>query len=211
MGSNPHGDSNPHRETNLMNNGPNYRQLPKRRSIRYEGYDYSSEGMYFVTLVTHHHEHLFGNIENGVMKLNEYGVIVKEEWFKSAKIRKEIELERDEFVIMPNHIHGIVQIIETGSIIKNLTRVDELVRAYGHTPVPINNLKSPSKTLGSLIRSFKGSVTTRINTIRNKRGQPIWLRNYYEHIIESEQEYFSIANYIHDNPMNWGYKDEYFS
>ena len=61
-----------------------------------------------------------------------------------------------------------------------------------------------------MIRSFKGSVTTKINTIRETPGKPVWLRNYYEHIVETEREYFNIANYIHDNPENWGTKDEYF-
>ena len=159
---------------------------PNRRSIRYRGYDYSSEGVYFVTIVSHKWVHLFGNIENGVMRLNEYGVIVKGEWFKSATIRKEIELDMDEFIIMPNHIHGIVQIIGTNSTGKKYDCADDLVRAYGHTPVQASCLNSPSKTLGSMIRSFKGSVTTRINTIRKTPGQPVWLRNYYEHIIETD-------------------------
>jgi putative transposase len=183
---------------------------PNRRSIRYRGYDYSSVGIYFVTLVTHKWEQLFGTIEKGVMTLNDYGVIAKEEWFKSAILRKEIELDMDEFVIMPNHIHGIVQIIGINATDKECDCPDDLVRAYGHTPVQTSHLESPSKTLGSMIRSFKGSVTTRINTIRKTPGQPVWLRNYYEHIIETEQEYFNIANYIHDNPENWGVKDEYF-
>ncbi len=181
-----------------------------RRSIRYEGYDYSSAGAYFVTLVTHHWDHLFGEVEKGVMRLNDYGVIVKEEWFKSATIRKEIELDIDEFIIMPNHIHGIVQIIDSISTINIEEDTANLVRAYGHTPVPTSQLKSPSKTLGAMVRSFKGSVTTRINTLRKTPGQPIWLRNYYEHIIETEKEYFNISNYIHENPGNWGEKDEFF-
>jgi hypothetical protein len=81
-----------------------------RRSIRLAGYDYTSEGGYFITCVTQGRVNLFGEVVNGVMKLNDYGEIVKEEWFKTARLRPNIELDEDEFVVMPNHIHGIIWI-----------------------------------------------------------------------------------------------------
>ena len=79
-----------------------------RRSIRLPNYDYSRSGIYFVTICTHQKQCLFGEIDRGKMFLNQIGNIVREEWLKSAQIRKEIEL--DEWVIMPNHLHGIVLI-----------------------------------------------------------------------------------------------------
>src|SRR5688572_12786447 len=87
----------------------------QRRSTRMQGYDYSSAGAYFITLVTYQRDLLFGKIENGQMKLNQHGEIVHEEWFKSINIRKEIKLYPEEFVVMPNHIHGIVWIVDTVS------------------------------------------------------------------------------------------------
>jgi len=79
-----------------------------RRSIRLKGYDYSQAGAYFVTICTKNRECLFGDVIDDGMMLNEYGTIVANEWKKSAKIRDEIEL--DEWVVMPNHFHGIVVI-----------------------------------------------------------------------------------------------------
>ena len=83
-----------------------------RRSIRLKGYDYRQVGGYFITLVTQDRACLFGEVVDGEMRLNEYGQIAWEEWFRSAEIRREIRLYPDEFVVMPNHIHGIVWIAE---------------------------------------------------------------------------------------------------
>ena len=88
--------------------------LHHRRSIRLPGYDYMSEGGYFITCVTQGRACLFGEVNNGVMKLNNYGEIVKEEWFKTNFLRDNVELVDEEFVVMPNHIHGIIWIIEGG-------------------------------------------------------------------------------------------------
>jgi putative transposase len=104
-----------------------------RRSIRLPGYDYSSAGAYFITILTKHREHLFGEIQNGEMILNEIGQIAHNEWVKTQELRPNIEL--DEFVIMPNHIHGIV-------IIKDEPKVSEIistsVRAVCDRPIDTN-------------------------------------------------------------------------
>jgi len=170
-----------------------------RRSIRLKEYDYASEGGYFVTLVTNQRQHLFGEVVDGEMRLTVFGRIAREEWFETQRLRPNVELLVDEFVVMPNHIHGIIWLHEDASY-------TTLVRAYRDTP-----LRSPSNSLGAIIRGYKGAVTTKINTLRRVKGEPVWLRNYYEHIIINEKDYENIANYIHDNPVNWGIKDEYFS
>ena len=82
----------------------------KRRSIRLKDYDYSQPEAYFVTICTYNRECILGNIINGEMQINGFGKIVKNEWLKTAKIRKTIGL--DEFVVMPNHIHGIIMIFD---------------------------------------------------------------------------------------------------
>ena len=142
----------------------------RRKSIRLPGYDYSTEGSYFITIVTKDRRHLFGEVVNGEVVLNGYGSIVEEEWARSAAIRKEIEL--DEYVIMPNHFHAIVHIIPTSSINDN--------HRTGDRPVaPTNPIGPKPKSLGALMAGFKSAVTTRINTLRHTPGTPVWQRNYF--------------------------------
>ncbi len=168
---------------------------PRRRSIRLKDYDYAQPGAYFITIVTHHREMLFGRVVDGEMALNAYGEIVREEWFRSAEIRAEIELFPDEFVVMPNHIHGIVWIVETGP-----------VGATGRSPLPPHDQppRGPTpRSLGSFIAGFKSAVTKRINALRNTPGAPVWQRNYYEHIIRTERALDAIRRYIAANPLRW--------
>jgi putative transposase len=167
---------------------------PHRRTVRLKGYDYSQAGAYFVTLCTHGRKCLFGEIENGLMRLNEYGEIVASEWLNSAEIRSEIECK--EFVVMPNHIHGIVYLRPLSGI-QAVDLADE-ERAYCHTP-----LQSPSRNLGAMVRGFKSAVGRRINEIRSMPGASVWQRNYYEHVIRNDADYNDIAEYIATNPQRW--------
>ena len=85
-----------------------------RRSIRLPGYDYTQPGAYFVTFVAHDRECLFGDVVDGVMRLNAFGEIVRDEWFRTAVVRPYVMLDPDEFVVMPNHVHGIIWIVGAG-------------------------------------------------------------------------------------------------
>ena len=163
-------------------------KIHHRHSIRLPEYDYSLPGAYFITIAAHKKQKLFGEVMNGEMRLNEFGGIVESEWLKTPQIRPEIEL--GVYVIMPNHFHAIV-------IIK-----DQGVGAYGHTPLPVE-FASPSRTIGALIRGFKGTVTRSINLTRQTPARPVWQRNYYEHIIRNEAEYLQISEYILANPLVW--------
>ena len=87
-----------------------------RRSIRLQGHDYSQPGHYFITICTQNQECLFGKIENSKMILNKYGKIAKNEWLKSFKIRQELNL--DCYIIMPNHIHGIIIISKNEFVVR---------------------------------------------------------------------------------------------
>ncbi len=187
-----------------------------RRSIRLKGYDYSSAGGYFITVVTFRREYLFGEVVEGEMRLNPLGEIVREEWFRSAKIRKEIHLEEDEFVVMPNHIHGIVWIHDVvgadgvrpdGGVRpiapKGFHRSDGAHRAgasAGASLAPLQLQRAP-KSLSSFLAGFKASVTSRAG--RESNSGNIWHRNYYEHIIRDQNDYERIAGYILANPANW--------
>jgi len=187
-----------------------------RRSTRLKGYDYASPGWYFVTICTHNRACLFGQINDGKMILNKSGRIARDQWQNTESIRDNVLL--DAFIIMPNHLHGIVQI--TGS--NNNTGADSAgaynVGAYRDTPLhytPLRNNKpthqsefrSPSNTLGAIVRGYKSAVTTRINMKNNTPGRKVWQRNYHNHIIRDNQSLERIRHYVRNNPRHWK-KDE---
>ncbi|MFH1890941.1 MAG: transposase [Candidatus Kuenenbacteria bacterium] len=179
-------------------------QKHNRKSIRLPGHNYSQEGHYFVTICTEKRRLFFGKIENEKMVLNKLGAIIKQEWLKTPKIRKNVKL--DEFIIMSNHIHGIIIINDQSTCVgaycntprrntpKNKNNND---RAYCNTP-----LRSPSHTLGAIIRGFKSTTTKQIN-LQFGYNYFAWQRNYYEHIIKDEESLYNIRRYIIDNPKNW--------
>jgi REP element-mobilizing transposase RayT len=169
--------------------------LHHRRSLRLKGYNYAHPGAYFVTICTHKQLPLFGHLVDGTMVLNQRGEIVREEWFRTVEIRTEIQLHPNEFVVMPNHIHGIVWIVDTGA---QRAGVQNIVGAHGGAPLH----RSP-RSLGSFIAGFKSATTKRINQLRSTPVAPVWQRNYYEHIIRTEKALHAIRRYILDNPMRW--------
>ncbi len=162
-------------------------ERPHRRSIRLKGYDYAQPGAYFVTVCTQNHECLFGTIVDGEMRLSKFGKIAQGEWLASADIRQEIRL--DVFMVMPNHIHGVIWL------------VDDDVGATGRSPLPPQGPKP--RSLGAFVAGYKSAVTKRINRIRGTPGFPVWQRNYYDHIIRNEDELNRIREYIANNPLRW--------
>lgn len=162
-----------------------------RLSHRYYGYDYSQEGLYFITICTKNKEHLFGQVVNEEVCLSEIGKVVNEYWLKIVEYHPYVVLH--EFVIMPNHLHGIIEIVKKEDI------VDERIYSCKKEFV------SPSKTIGSVIRGFKGGVTSSIN--KNMEPKQIWQSNYYDHIIRDYESYISIKKYILDNPRKWNKKE----
>ena len=167
-----------------------------RRSTRLKGYDYSSSGVYFVTICTHQRECLFGKIKDGTMALNKFGQIVAEEWERSLTMRQNIEL--DTSVVMPNHFHGIVKITDTVGA-QCIAPLPPPIIA----PLPIDKLYRQPQSLGSFVVGFKMAVTKRINTIRQTPGVPVWQRNYYDRIIQDEDALHQIRQYIVNNPQSW--------
>ena len=176
----------------------NYDGLPQqrknRRSIRLRGYDYSKAGAYFVTICTQNRVCLFGDIVDGKMVLNEYGKIIADSWQWLATQYDHVEL--DEWVIMPNHMHGIIVIVDdrTGG-----------TGGTGGSRCTGGSRTAPTlrKPIGRLIGAFKTVSTKHINQIRNTPGTNLWQRNYYEHIVRNENELNRIRQYIIDNPVKW--------
>ena len=198
-----------------MTDKPKYNpNIHHRRSIRLKGYDYSSEGLYFITICCHNKVCLFGHVVNGEMVLNEYGQIAFNEWIKTPEIRPNVEL--GEFIVMPNHIHGIIRITRRGeshspdcelhspNIESNTPDfMGECNSPQRYSP----RLRGPSQTIGAIVRGYKSAVTKKLNELGI--GRKVWQRDYYEHIIRNEQSYYNISNYIVNNPAKW-WEDKFF-
>ncbi len=272
-------------------------KLSSRKSIRLKGFDYSSEGLYFITICCFDKLHLFGKVIDGKMQLNDGGIAADKYWLEIPMHFTEVILH--EYVIMPNHIHGIIEItvganqhspvtknaeplndlgnhvlknpnpneigktnrIETKSVVstqdnvdskntitnvdtRNRANVDSLntnngvlnnranvdssntiinddtrnranVDSLNTNNGVLNNranvdspLRSPSKTIGSIVRGYKIGVTKWIR--QNSDIHDVWQRNYYEHIIRDEQSYTNITEYIINNPSKWS-ADKFYS
>ncbi len=170
-----------------------------RQSIRLPGYDYSAPGFYFITICTKNREHLFGEINGGVMKLSDSGKIAANIW---TEIDQHYPLAKtDAFIVMPNHVHGIIEVFKPPvKVIHELPlRVEGLV----------NNPKYRRKMLVPLlVGRYKMLVSKQINILRKTPGLSVWHRNYYEHIIRNEESLHRIREYITLNPLLWN-KDRF--
>ncbi|HEX2697373.1 MAG TPA: transposase [Anaerolineales bacterium] len=172
-------------------------QIHHRRSIRVQEYDYAQGGAYFVTIVASEREPLFGKIENEEMKLSPLGEIAHAEWFKTAELRSKVKLWEDEFVVMPNHVHGVIWIEEDDNVGARRRRA------------PTERFGKPiSGSLPTIIRAYKSAVTYAVNEMRGTRGAPVWQRNYYEHVIRNQNDLENIYKYIQHNPIQWAEDEE---
>ena len=167
----------------------------KIESTRLKDWDYSSNGAYYVTICTKHREYFFGEIINGKMALSEMGKIVEYEWKQTHEIRKNIEL--DEYIIMPDHFHGIL-IIET--VAQNVETPQWGVSTR-HIPNPYHNPHWKPNSLGSIICQFKSIATKKIRAMG--LNDFAWQPRFYEHIIRNEHELNIKRKYIINNPINW--------
>ncbi len=143
-----------------------------RRRLRLNGFDYSSPGGYFVTICTHRREQLFGQCLEGEVRLAPAGLAVFASWLE---IPAHSHVELDAFVVMPNHVHGILF----------------LVRA-GHAP-----------PLQTMVGSFKSAAAREVNRVRGTPGATVWQRGYHDHIVRGEEDLERIREYIVTNPARW--------
>lgn len=180
----------------------------ERKSIRVTGYDYGSVGWYFITICTYHRECIFGDIRNGEMIHSHIGKIVAAEWQHTTKIRSYVVL--DEFVVMPNHLHGIVGITKDIDAVKNdAGSVGIGSCQYLHPPSspfdkPIHTFGTQSHNLFSIIRGFKSATTKQVNMLlKNTEGGSIWQSRFHDHIIRNEEDMNRIREYIRYNPLKW--------
>ena len=156
--------------------------------MRLRGFDYRQNGAYFVTICAHNRVPLFGEIIDGEMRLNEAGQIVQATWDNLPKHYPNIEL--DAWVIMPNHVHGIIVLVDPHNVGAGLKPA----------PTPAGQKRHP---LSEIVRGFKTFSARGINRERGAPGVSVWQRNYYEHIIRNEASLHDIRNYIIHNPAKW--------
>ncbi len=168
----------------------------RRRAMRLRDYDYSQPGAYFVTICAQHRKCLFGTIIDGKMQLNEIGQIVVECWNRISQHFPSVEL--DEYVVMPNHTHGIIR----------LKIPEHIATRRGEVSSPALNNNShkdevPSPTLGRILAYFKYQSTKRINQHRDMQGTRLWQRDYYDHVVRDDPDLQRLRQYIQNNPMKW--------
>jgi len=173
-----------------------------RRSIRLRGWDYTYPGAYFVTICTHNGECLF---EGPVLRR-----VVETMWQRIPHHFPYVQL--DEFVVMPNHVHGIIWIVgarhseKAPSSPTSTIPSDESVQLREQTSrnaSPLRPRRVMSGSLGAIVGNFKSVTARRINRIRKTPGASVWQRNYYEHIVRDETELARIREYIRLNPVKW--------
>jgi putative transposase len=167
-----------------------YKGRFQTETTRLKDWDYSTTGWYFVTICTRNQKPYFGEVIDSEFHFSLAGIIVAEEWVRTEALRPIVSL--DEWVIMPNHLHGII-------IIEDV-----------ETPrrgVCTNASKWKANSLGSIINQFKGACTRRIRKAGNTDFT--WQSRYFDHIIRNEVALRRIRRYIQENPLKWAL-DRYY-
>ncbi|MBD3297253.1 MAG: transposase [candidate division Zixibacteria bacterium] len=160
----------------------------RRRSIRLRGFDYGQEGAYFVTICTANRKAYFGSIVNNQVALSPFGNIAKIEWTRTASLRSNVIL--DEFVVMPDHVHGIVCITENRNHLIS------------------TEFTTTAQTLGSVVRGWKSAVTKKVRLLQGDPTFKLWQRGYWEHVVRNERDLEELREYIRMNPLQWRLKQE---
>jgi len=169
-------------------------ELPKRKNTRLRDYDYSQNGAYYVTVCTKDRWNLLGKMVGNEMVVGKYGEFVSQTWFDLENHNAGIIL--DKMIIMPNHFHGIIQIVGNGS-------------------KPFYEQEPGSHGIPEIIRQLKTFSSKRINEYRRRNGlEPfptggLWQKSYHDHIIRNQDDYLRIWQYIDENPAKWA-EDEYY-
>lgn len=162
-----------------------------RRSIRLPGYDYTFPTAYFVTILTWQRRPVLGQVIDHAMQLSETGMLAQREWLRLAQRFSQVEL--DTFVVMPDHVHGIL-------LLKDV--IDPSARNDDADGSPSRPHVVPG-SLGAIVRAYKSTVARLVNYSRFSDGEPLWQRNYFERVIDNARMLERVQEYIRSNPENW--------
>jgi putative transposase len=164
-----------------------------RKRLRLPHYDYSTTGAYFLTICVKNMKPLFAQIQNKELRLSDPGKIAEQTWLNLPNHYANIKL--DEFIIMPNHMHGILWILDKPTSSQSI--------GEGFQP------SLSQHALPEIIRGFKTYSARKINRLLNATGKPIWQRSFHEHIIRNDDDLLKHRTYIQNNPLKWAL-DEYY-
>jgi REP element-mobilizing transposase RayT len=191
-----------------------YKNKYRIKSARHPNWDYSSNGLYFVTICTQNREHFFGEIDNNKMNLSEIGKIVNQCWSQIPEHFPFVVLHNH--IVMPNHIHGIIEIAKNDDGFNddgdNVGDCNIETQYFASLPQTIttneskNKFGPQSKNLASIVRGFKIGVT---KNVKNINPDFKWQPRYHDHIIRNDKSFHTICNYIEQNPLNWE-KDKFY-
>jgi putative transposase len=165
--------------------------------VRLRTYDYSAAGIYFVTICTYGKRCTLGRVVEDVVHLSRAGKVVEECW--RALRQRFARAELDEFVVMPNHLHGLI-ILQSGG-----------TGTASAVPLRHQDILTPERSFGqpkagelpTIIRSLKSKATRRINDLRGTVGAAMWQRGYDEHVVRNVEELEHLRRYILENPLKW--------
>ena len=172
--------------------------MKDRKHNRMTGFDYSSERLYFVTSCTHNKVHYFGNIVNGIMIKNQCGDIAEKQWCWLGQQYSYVVLHS--YVVMPNHIHGIIEInamnVGTGRDLSLNEQTGRMLGTGHDLSLPLIKIKSLSELMGA----YKTTISKQIHLLNFEFS---WQRSFHDHIIRNENQFQNITNYIQSNPGKW--------
>jgi putative transposase len=187
-------------------------QKHHRRSIRLKGYDYTQPGAYFVTIVAWGRQKIFGQIHDGNMALSPIGQVVMRTWQGLPQHYPNVVL--GEFCVMPNHVHGIIQLVEPdwrwgGSFATAVMGPEQVMNKRGQEPAGGETRPYHRRHgLPEIVRAFKSYSARQINCLRRTAGSAVWQRNFYERVVRNEDELRQMIEYILNNPSGWDTDDE---
>ena len=164
-------------------------------SARARWWDYGDHAAYFVTICSAGREWYFGEVVNEEMVLSELGRVAESEWLKSFELRPDMNLQLDEYQVMPNHFHAIVVIGENDT-----NKKTQCIASLQPQPPSKNKFAPQSKNLGAMIRGYKSAVKSYATTNGLAFG---WQPRFHDHIIRDDEEYRRIVEYIRTNPAKW--------
>lgn len=175
-----------------------YKNKYRIAPARLKSWNYGSNAPYFVIICSQQKEAFFGSVVDGEMRLSEIGEIARQEWIKSPIIRADMNMTLGQFVVMPNHFHGII-IIGENEYNRRAALLHEQAAMHGGSTGG-NKFGPQSHNLSSIIRGFKSSVTLQARKINPAFG---WQARFHDHIIRNERSFEHIQDYIENNPLNW--------